>query len=459
MTNRPSRKTFRDRLDDMVQRLKEEILTSRLQIGDYLPSEKKLGEQFGLSNKSVRKGLDILVSEGLIVKVPKVGNRVARPEDDRALTVRFGYHRSITDESDLFNLLERFHEQYPQIKVQAVPIMNDSGVIEYLEAGLLDVATINYPLFQTIQESGRLALLEEQPVDPHFYPFVTKAFMMDAALKAKPFMFSPLVLCYNREHLRESGLLEPDSGWTWQDLSRAASILARPDERLGFYFHLQSRNRWPVLLLQSGESLQRGEDGRPRLKDSRWLESFRISRDLVGKQRIPPVFDQEADVEELFKEGRASMILTSYFALNRLKHIKLDWDLAPLPHHYNAKTLLLVIGLVLNAKSSQKEASQKLIDFLTSYASQLAIRHHTLSIPALKPAAEWTGEEKLYRPGRFHLYREIASTFSYYSELGLSNSDIIHMTQQAKLYWSGLYDERQLCERLEEMLERNNDEL
>lgn len=436
----------------MVNRLKEDILTSKLQTGDYLPSEKSLGEQFHLSNRSVRKGLEVLVREGLIVKVPKVGNRVTRPDDSGTLTVRFGYYKSMAYEADLHHLLTLFQEQYPQIRVQAVPIAGDVGIKEYLEAGLLDAATVNYPTYQSILDGKERDWLEEQTPDPSMYPYVTHAFTADGLLMAKPFLFSPLVLCYNREHIRANGLLEPDSGWSWQDLSQVASQLTRPNERLGFYFHLQSRNRWPVFLLQSGGSLRKEPAGRPIICGTDWMEGFKVCRDLIVNQRTMPMFDQESDAEELFRQGKASMIMTSYFAMNRLRSMKGDWDIAPLPHLRNGKTLLLVIGLIVNRNSSRKEAARKLIDFLTSYPAQLAVRKNTLSIPALKPAAEWTGSDSHYRPQRFHLYREVAPTFSFYDELGLSNDDIVRMTQQAKMYWSGLCDEQQLCESLERCL-------
>lgn len=79
MTSKPSRTTFRQRLDEMVTVLRDDIITGRRAAGDYLPSEVALAEQFQLSKNSVRKGLERLVEEKLIEKVPRVGNRIADP--------------------------------------------------------------------------------------------------------------------------------------------------------------------------------------------------------------------------------------------------------------------------------------------------------------------------------------------------------------------------------------------
>lgn len=60
MKNKHSRKTFRLRQEDMLQQLRDEIISGKLAAGDYLPSEKMLSERFGLSNKTVRSVLDVL---------------------------------------------------------------------------------------------------------------------------------------------------------------------------------------------------------------------------------------------------------------------------------------------------------------------------------------------------------------------------------------------------------------
>ncbi|GIQ66946.1 hypothetical protein PACILC2_55140 [Paenibacillus cisolokensis] len=49
MSDKPSRTTFRKRLDEMVSQLREEIVAGKRAIGEFLPSEQALGEQFQLS--------------------------------------------------------------------------------------------------------------------------------------------------------------------------------------------------------------------------------------------------------------------------------------------------------------------------------------------------------------------------------------------------------------------------
>jgi multiple sugar transport system substrate-binding protein len=76
MSGKPTSEEFNKKLDHMVDTLRSEIMGDGYAPGDYLPSEMVQASRFGLSNKSVRKGLDILVAEDLIEKIPKVGSRV-----------------------------------------------------------------------------------------------------------------------------------------------------------------------------------------------------------------------------------------------------------------------------------------------------------------------------------------------------------------------------------------------
>ena len=66
------------RLSDKVANMMlETILSRRLQVGDRLPSERELGEQFGVSRTVVREAVRALVAKGLIEVRSGSGLRVA----------------------------------------------------------------------------------------------------------------------------------------------------------------------------------------------------------------------------------------------------------------------------------------------------------------------------------------------------------------------------------------------
>lgn len=454
---RSSRKYFRMRLDEMISTLRDEIVSGKWPVGSFLPSESDLEIRFQLSNNSVRKGLETLVAEGLIEKIARVGNRVASPRPEHGTVVKFGYVRSTAMLAAMDKLLDRFRVQYPHIQVQPVELPQTGysrTLQEYMEAGMVDAAMLNNNNFQDFAEESATDLLDPLDQDEELYPFAAAPFVRDGATLVRPFILSPVVLCYNKEHFRQSGVPEPDSSWSWKDLFRYGKQLVVKGERFGFYFYLPSRNRWPIFMLQGGETFAADERGEYHLAASKAIDGLETCRELLEMKDVFPVLlsESDADAEALFLEGKVSVIMTTYYFLNQLKDAGISFDVSPLPGLDNNRTLLIVNGLAVNSRSRHKEAARLLIRFLTSYDSQLLIRQQTLNITAHRRAMEWQGEEAVYRPSRFFMYREIIPTFRLVTEIGLTNNQLKEMQRDTMLFLSGLLDRDALCRKLERLL-------
>lgn len=63
--------------DDIVEQLEAMILEGTLRVGERLPAERALAEQFGVSRPSLREALQKLVTKGLLVSRQGGGNFVA----------------------------------------------------------------------------------------------------------------------------------------------------------------------------------------------------------------------------------------------------------------------------------------------------------------------------------------------------------------------------------------------
>src|SRR5215475_12594500 len=66
--------------DKVAEMMLETILSRRLAVGDRLPSERELGEQFGVSRTVVREAVRALVAKGVIEVRSGSGLRVAAVE-------------------------------------------------------------------------------------------------------------------------------------------------------------------------------------------------------------------------------------------------------------------------------------------------------------------------------------------------------------------------------------------
>jgi len=456
MTDKQSRKTFRLRWEEMIKKLREQILSGEYAVGDYLPSELDLSKTFQISNNSVRNGLDMLVAEGLLEKIPRVGNRVKAPDEEAQTIIRFGYHPVLNSQTELPNLLAAFHNKYPHIRVQTVQITESYDYVRnFLDNDLIDVFTANYYLYQGFVDANALDLLEPQEPFEDMYPFLKKGFIHEGVMYTQPFVFSPVILCYNRDHFAQLQIPEPDSSWSWDDLINYATQLSIKNERFGFYFKLVSPNRWINFLIQTGEKFEKDENGRYRVQGTKLLDGIEKVRDILYAPQVYPFMlnTSDADPERLFRNQQVSIIMTTYFALNDLKDVNFEFDVAPLPYLNDFNTILISLGLSINKRSKVKAAAKQFIEFIISEEAQRVIQEKTYSIPAHKQMAQ-SGNSELVRPTRYQMYKEIIPSFSTYTDTKLSLEQLDEILLECKLYWTGLKSKEKLASSIEELLNR-----
>ncbi|MBO9609968.1 MAG: extracellular solute-binding protein, partial [Paenibacillaceae bacterium] len=339
--NAVSRTTFRQRLEHMVEQLRRDMRSGKLAAGEFLPSEDTLGERFRLSKNSVRKGLDVLVAEQSIEKLPRIGNRVTgrtkpEPEQEPApVTIRLGLYEHFTqDIADFSALIDRFHERYPHICVQTLALSyNPQTTADYIAGGVVDALVVNETTYQYLAERDGLRHLEPLAVDPAVYPFLYEALPEAEPVCIHPVSFSPVVICYNADHFAERKVPVPDNDWTWDDLNRISALLTAGD-RYGFYFHFPSNNRWPLFFLQSGAAFARdASSGRWSIDEPAVTEALRTAMNAMRQPGFFPPYwaGGESDEIELFRRGDVSMIMATYFSLNRLRDAGIRFDVLPLP--------------------------------------------------------------------------------------------------------------------------------
>ncbi|MGO4268776.1 extracellular solute-binding protein, partial [Paenibacillus sp. TAF58] len=211
-------------------------------------------------------------------------------------------------------------------------------------------------------------------------------------------------------------------------------------------------NRWPLFLLQNKVVFERDQQGKLIFNNDKFRKALQTSLGLFAGMNPDTVYmsENDSDAERFFLQQKTSMIVTSYYSLNHLRNAEFNYDIAPLPYSLEAKTQLLIIGLAVIKSSKQKEAAQAMLDFLVSNEAQLHIRKTTLTIPSVKTAAEWIGEETLARPSRFFMYRDIIPTFSFYTDMNVTFGELETMRHILKLYWARLDDFETVCRRLSE---------
>lgn len=77
----------------MGDKLRELILSGEHKYGEMFPSERELETTYGLDRKTIRKSLNILVDEGLLIHVKGKGNYVNSPDIDFSVKTLSGLGR------------------------------------------------------------------------------------------------------------------------------------------------------------------------------------------------------------------------------------------------------------------------------------------------------------------------------------------------------------------------------
>ena len=455
MRNRPTRSTFQALLQHFIDTIKDDVAKGHLLPGEFLPAEIELAKQFKLSKLSIRKGLDQLVRDGVIEKIPRVGTRICASPDNQKEVVRFACHTSLIKEVNMVELIELFETEYPNIRIQLIPFPFQQyleDIDHYIDQDLIDVLTLNDAQCLSIQDNNRIHIFEEQQIDENQYDFLQPGFTFENRLIAKPFVFSPLILCYNPTHFIEKEIDFPAADWTWSTLLQAAKQLSDQHERYGFYFHLLSQNRWPVFLLQNNFSFKQDEPDY-----NRFIESMRLCKELMVGQgmRTLLITDDDLQAEHLFLLEKASMIMTTYFNLNYLKNSSIPYEIAPLPYIDTPRTLSINVGLGIVKSSSKREAAALFIDFLTSLPIQRYIRTNTLSIPANKFVDEDEVQPSCYQPSQFLSYKSSIPNMSHYDEIGMTPVQLMELRKDLTLYWSDLSNENDLLYKLQNIIKKS----
>ncbi|MDF2724489.1 MAG: hypothetical protein K0Q59_4164 [Paenibacillus sp.] len=453
MRIRPTKEQFNKQLEQMVQSLRSDIIDGQLQPGDWLPPEKELVKRFGMSNNSIRVGLEQLVQEGWIEKIARVGNRVAAgrpPVKLKLITTQLTY-RNIK----LGTLLDMFQRKYPWITVEAkVSRSNDDFYDAQTDTIPGDMILQDSSQYWQLEDRGFTKQLKELDVKPELFPSASELFRQDGRQLMQPIIFSPVVLCYNRAHFQECGLLEPDGSWTWNDLIRHAELLSDGRNRYGFCFHVPTENRWPVFLLQSLERFEWDEGKLRDLRGSRLLESMKICKSIIHNRKAFPLYLSESndDIDRMFMEGKVSMTLNSYIGLNGWSESTVEYDISPVPFIKELRTLVIALGAGISATSANPEEAQLLLDFLTSSVAQQHIKSHTMSIPSLGTLPPSIEPPSVYRPSRYTMYREVMASLRTVADLNIPYRLMRPLTNQLKVYWADLIDEEELCDRLIEVM-------
>ena len=404
-------------------------MAGTLQPGASLPSEHDLARQFGVGRHTVRRGLAQLAAAGLVETQAGRGTFVTAPADPstRTQTLQVAVYYPSAQTAKLGHIIHAFEEAHPLLRVQPLrlhPLGYAETVLEFIESGqgpdLILFMNGMLPALRPAEHFLDLGhfLANHPQLAGDIYPLLRRQFQWHGRQYGLPFVFSPVVMAYDREAFAEASVPEPDISWTRADLLDAAVRLTRrvreaPTsgraaasrvERYGVHIHLASV-RWPAIVYAGGGALATPDGTRGQLSTPASISAIQFMIDLAHRHGVSGPFSADLDSASLFVLRRAAMIATSFYNADhhQFSSSGIDWDVTLLPAApaslaipatpgcvpgEGRRHLFQSTGVAVNAHTPRLRAALAFLDFVISPRIQHLIRTTGCSLPARASIAQ-----------------------------------------------------------------------
>lgn len=306
-------------------------------------------------------------------------------------------------------LIPAFEKKHPNIKIRMVTSMGDTGYdakLLTLIAGKIapDLIHVTQQNFAFWASKGVLLSLDDYAAeDPHFreddfYPQVMKGLQFQDQLMGLPSDFSTIVMFYNKDMFDRLGIAYPEPDWTWNDFLQTAKALTHDsdgDGRIDTYGFANSAfyNRWPAWIWMNGGDLFNADVTQCTMDTPEAIGGMQFYVDLSLKHRVAPTQGQTMgqDFEDMFASQTVGMIADSRFAYKRflkLRGLKFQWDLAPMPRgQRQGTTFIWGANCILKSTEHPKEAWE-FLKFLSGPEGAAINIEGGNALPAYRKAAE-----------------------------------------------------------------------
>ncbi len=281
-------------------------------------------------------------------------------------------------EADLEAISKAFTAANPGItvKIETLPYADYFTKLQTAVAGGTagDSFELNYENFVTYAANGALA--ELSGVDGSVYKeSLFKAFQSDGRQYGLPESFSDVVLFYNADLFKAAGVDLPTNDWTWAEEEAAAKKLTKGKKVWGDYQPVSFHEFYKALAQAGGSFLS--PDGKTTAFNS--PAGIRAANWLIGKPgKVMPTEADGAGTPDfdtkLFSDGKLAMWHSGIWMFDGLKDAKFDWDIVVEPGDATKASAMFTNAAVVNSKSSNPEAAQKWISFLTSSDAMVETR-------------------------------------------------------------------------------------
>jgi multiple sugar transport system substrate-binding protein len=304
-------------------------------------------------------------------------------------------------------LIAAFKAATPGVDVEFIPVGKQRDHMAKLATGFSggnppDLFLINFRRFGQFAAKGVL-----EPLGPSltargkfregdFYEQATEAFRFNGQLMCTPQNVSSLVTYYNVAMFKQLGLPLPTADWDWAAFMRAAKALTRDTngdgktDVYGLGFEPTLIRLVPFVWQAGGQLVDDlAAPKRFTLDTPAALEALDFVRSWSTSKVVPPLVENKSeDHESRFARGGLGMVLHSRRYTATLRGVpNLDWDVAPLPRHKQAATVLHADAYCMAKASTNKDAAFRFVEFALSDVGAGIVARSGRTVPAKKSVA------------------------------------------------------------------------
>lgn len=281
-------------------------------------------------------------------------------------------------------MADAFEEKNPNIKVnvEVTPWDQYWTKLEAAASGgsLPDVFWMHAKEFTKYAKGNALLDLTEEikgDVDLSKYPEgLVELYSLDNKNYAIPKDFDTVGLWYNKTLFDQAGISYPDETWTWDTLLEASKKLTNKDAGVyGFGAVLNEHEGYYNFIYQNGGEVLTDGKTKSGYHMPETVEAMQWYVDLSLKEEVSPKQDQFAENSPaaLFESGKIAMGLfgswmTAEFASN--EYTSQNCNLTVIPKGKQEATIYNGLGNSISAKTKNKEAAVKFVEFLGSEEAQ-----------------------------------------------------------------------------------------
>lgn len=304
-------------------------------------------------------------------------------------------------------LIKEFERRNPSIKVQVQQIpwtaAHEKLLTAFAGESTPDVCQLGntwIPEFavlnalQPLDDFVRNSTLVDQT---DIFPGVLKTNIIDSVLYGIPWYVDTRVVYYRKDILKQAGYHEFPG--TWSEILQASETIRRQaaaKNKICYPFFLPTNEWVPAIAMgmQSGGNFLKEKNSRGYFSGAEFSRASRLLSEFYQKEYSPSGMQLITNLYTSFSDGLIAMYITGPWNIGEFTRripaeLQDTWMTAPLPSMDSLRpgtSLPLGTSLIMFKNSRQKEASWKLIEFLTSVEQSVEFYRITGNLPPRQSA-------------------------------------------------------------------------